>query len=85
MTDDVAIIGARVVDTEPAWIVEGSEQRACMECGAQVWISPASLRLGPVRIRCIQCWQLSGASDVSPATPAQVAEILSVLRKRELG
>lgn len=73
----------------PGRIVTGSTQGPCSNCGAAVWVSPASRPLLEEReaaILCIPCFEQLNAGKVvrlRPPTPAQLAEIVQELLKEE--
>ena len=58
--------------------IEGSEPRCCVECGAEVTVSPATLEgvmLIPHGFICVECLGTLGKVSLLPATDAQIEEL----------
>ena len=67
-------------------IVDGSMIRRCHACGAEVWISPASLRRAevtgcePICIPCYLKLPEAASYEVQPFTGEQLAEAAGTLK-----
>ena len=59
-----------------ALIVEGSRRANCIRCGAEVWLSPASAKIGDEQI-CLECFRTAGVlpgDKLQGFTAEQLAE-----------
>jgi hypothetical protein len=87
MSDFALLMCQRV--GEPGYLLPGSMQKLCADCGAGVWVSLASLvevtSLGlPVKIACLQCAQphLAKGWKLQPLSEGQLMEVSAALHRK---
>ena len=79
--DDILFVGFRVED-HPTPNTAGSTKAACVLCGAEIWVSPASQPVmeKATKVVCMRCAPVATTEDkVQAPTPEQLVEVATSL------